>query len=510
MAKNKTRPFPFGGFGGAKKAEGQTKTAVRASGYSAGGANRAKKSMIGWVTPGGDADRDIHENLDLLRRRCRELYMTAPIASAAVNTCRTNVIGGGLQLKAAPDKEALRLSDAEALSLKNAIEREFALWAENPMCDADRIDNFYELQQLAFLNWMLSGDVLVLLQTAKGTDDPYGLKIRLVEADRVETPPEKESDERVSYGVERDKNGAVSAYYIRNSHPYAERLTGKTAYQRVEVFGEKTGRRNVLHLMARERIGQTRGVPYLAPVVEALKQISRYTDAEIQAAVVNALFTTFILSEDTLEAPPFGETIPFEEQVDRTDKNSIEMGYGNVVELAPGEKVETSAPGRPNEGYGAFVESVGKQIGASLEVPYELLMKNFQSSYSASRAALLEAWKMFRMKRQWMIADFCQPIYEEWFAEAAAKGRIAAPGFFQDPAIRRAYTRCEWNGPSAGQIDPVKEVNAAVKRIQNGLSTRQKEAREINGTDFSQNAADLRAEAAMLGTENEERSETQT
>ena len=34
------------------------------------------------------------------------------------------------------------------------IEREFALWADSPACDLERLDNFYELQQLAFLNWL--------------------------------------------------------------------------------------------------------------------------------------------------------------------------------------------------------------------------------------------------------------------------------------------------------------------------------------------------------------------
>ena len=56
-------------------------------------------------------------------------------------------------------------------------------------------------------------------------------------------------------------------------------------------------------------------------------------------------------------------------------------------------------------------------------IPYELLVKNFTASYSASRASLLEAWKMFRMRREWLIGNFCQPVYEEWLTEAVVKGR---------------------------------------------------------------------------------------
>jgi capsid protein len=91
-----------------------------------------------------------------------------------------------------------------------------------------------------------------------------------------------------------------------------------------------------------------------------------------------------------------------------------------------------------------------------LEIPYELLVKHFTVSYSARRAALLEARKSFRMRRTWLASDFCQPIYEEWFAEAVAKGRIDIQVSL-NPLIRKAYTQAEWYGPAPGQIDPLKK-----------------------------------------------------
>lgn len=47
-------------------------------------------------------------------------------------------------------------------------------------------------------------------------------------------------------------------------------------------------------------------------------------------------------------------------------------------------------------------------------------------------------------------------------SEAVARGRIYAPGFFQNPAIRAAYLGSEWLGPSQGQLDPVKEITAEI------------------------------------------------
>lgn len=139
-----------------------------------------------------------------------------------------------------------------------------------------------------------------------------------------------------------------------------------------------------------------------------------------------------------------------------------------------------------------------KQMAAALELPYEILTKQFTSSYSASRGALLEAWKMYRMRRAWLSKTFCQPIYEEWFVEAVSKGRIDAPGIFDDPAIFAAYTKAEWHGPSQGLLDPTKEVQAAVMRIDNNLSTGTRETAEINGGSWEDNVQQRAYEQTRL------------
>ena len=102
------------------------------------------------------------------------------------------------------------------------------------------------------------------------------------------------------------------------------------------------------------------------------------------------------------------------------------------------------------------------------------------------------------MKRSWLAADFCQPVYELFLTEAIANGRLKAPGFFLDPLIRAAYCGAQWNGPAHGMIDPVKEVNAAEKRIHIGLSTRQKETIEMTGGDFDSNVTQLAREKQLM------------
>ena len=481
-----------------KRIAARKKMEILNSGYGNYGASTTKKSLAGWLFAGGSHREDIEDNLSILRQRSRDLYMGVPIANGAVKTMRTNVVGRGLYLKPAIDREITGLSASKAQKLEKQIQREWRLWADSPDCDIQRIDNFYELQQLAFLNWLLSGDCLAVLPIKPRLNQPYDLRVQLVEADRLSSPDYCDTyDNKIVGGVEVDRDGEVIAYHISDQHPLSYEVTD-IKWQRVEAYGKATGRRNVLHIMCRERIGQRRGVPFLAPVIEALKQMGRYTDAELIAAVVSGLFTVFIEKENNSEGEAIGSMIPDEDMVDSMDDTSIEMGPGAVVDLNAGEKIHDSNPGRPNANFQSFVEAICQQIGASLELPYELLVKRFNASYTASKGALEEAWKMFRMYRHWLANDFCQPIYEEWLTEAVAKKRIEAPGFFEDPVIKSAYCRAEWNGPARGTLDPKKEVQAAESRVANGFSTRSQETMEMTGGDFYSNVEQLKHEEKKL------------
>ena len=392
------------------------------SGYGNYGANLTKKSMRGWMYHGGSPKEDIEDNLDVLRQRSRDAYMGIPTASAALKTMRTNVVAGGLMPSPQIDADYLRLTNEQAEALQAQILREFALWADTPVCDADRVDNFYKLQQLAFLSYLMNGDAFALLPMKEQPGQPYSLRVRVIEADRVCSPdsydrlvPCEVKGHRVHsivQGVETDADGMVIAYWICNQHPLSSlsNQAGALEWTRVEAYGS-SGRPNVLHVMNRERAGQRRGVPVLAPVLEALKQLGRYTEAEITAAVISAMFTVFIQSATVQNGKPIGEALPPEQLIDAQDQGTIELGNGAIVALNPGETVEFAKPEHPNSGYDAFFNAMVKEIGAALEIPPEVLEKQFTQNFSSARGSLNEFWRTCGMQRDWFSDDFCQPVY---------------------------------------------------------------------------------------------------
>ena len=321
------------------------------SGYGNYGASTTKKSMRGWLFAGGSAKEDIEDNLKTLRERSRDAYMGVPIATGALKTMRTNVVASGLTPSPQIDADFLNMTPEQANDLQTQIVREFSLWADSPLCDADRVDNFYKLQQLAFLAYMMNGDAFAVLPMRHNVGQPYDLRVQLIEGDRVCSPDQDDrlapcvvdnvSVQSIVQGVETDGNGMVIAYWICNQHPLASlyALPEPLKWQRVEAYGETTGRRNILHIMNRERSGQRRGVPLLAPVLEALKQLGRYTDAEITAAVISAMFTVFITKDNPSIGRPLGEVIPPNQQIDAADRGTIELGSGAIIDRSEERRV---------------------------------------------------------------------------------------------------------------------------------------------------------------------------
>ena len=479
-------------------------------GYGSTGASTTKRAFKGFRAMSGSPREDIDLNNYTLRQRGRLMYMGAPIATSAVKTHRTNTIGLGLKLNPRPDIEFLGLSSDQATEWVKSVKREFGLWANRrETCDATRINNFYEMQQLLMVSWLMSGDVFALVQAAEPTPNgPYRLRLRAVEADRVATPTNTglssltgqttgrnpDNGNLIYDGVEVDRSGAVVAYWIRNTYPY-EATTEQTTFERVEAVGKTTGQPNIIQIVATERPDQYRGVTILAPIIQHILQLNRYTEAEISAAVVQSFLTAFITTDSDASEMPFNEVgAGYPETEGSYDPNEYELGAGTINVMNPGEGVTFSSPTHPSSTFDMFVNSIVTQIGAALEIPRDILMKAFDASYSASRAALLEAWKSFNMYRTWFTNDFCNPVYDLWMTEAVASGRVQAPGFFADPAIKAAWLNCQWIGPSQGMLDPTKEIQAEQMACENGFSTHADSALRLNGSDYDSNIEQLARE----------------
>lgn len=483
------------------------------TGYSEGGASRSRSALVGYNPIKSSPQSDVDANLVTLRNRSADMFTNSPLGAGAINSSRSNVVGAGLKLSPKIDYQILGLPIEAAKDWQRKTKREFELWADSVTCDLYKKHNFYDLQDIAYLCYLVDGDAWAAIKYRKPTPgNPYRTRIQLFEAARVCNPnsigamadvdsltvemQNPDNENRIVNGVEVDKDGAVVAYWIANRTPYdPANLYRNLEWTRVEAFGKRTGMPQVLQISHEERPEQYRGVPYIAPAIEVLKQVSRYTNAELSAAIIKSFFTLFFTSGSTGDlGDVLGETYAPHEQIDADDLRHVEVGPGTLNLLPEGVDVKAIDGNRNLSTFEPFTNVLISQIGASLGIPAEVILNRFQDSYSAARGALLQAAAVFRTRRTWFARDFCQPVYEAWLYEAVSQGRVQAPGFGADPLITKAWSGADWFGPVMGMLDPVKEVNGAALRVKYGFSTAEREAAELTGTNYDSNVDQIVSE----------------
>jgi lambda family phage portal protein len=464
------------------------------------GARRDRPQLSTWNPGSGSPTTDAIADLPDLRDRSRDAMRNMPVAAGALNGAVTGIVGTGLAATPAIDFEVLGITIEQAKAWNTNTRRRFELWAGSEDCDAARACDFYGLQELGKRSWLESGDAFVVTpMLARGPSGAMRLALQLIEGDRVCNPSRAANSDTVIEGVEIEPaTQEAVAYHFAKNHP-GDYNVGANSWTRVAARGAN-GRRNVLHLFKPLRPGQVRGMPWLAPVLEPLKQLGRWTDNELNAAVTSSVFAVFAKMDGQAFNDIFAGADSADQLVNDRSKWTGELDSGKAINLLPGEELGAVSSSRPNPEFDPFWIAIVRQIGMVLEIPYEVLVMHFQSSYSAARGALLMAWKFYKTRRDLLAKKLCQPAYELWLSDEVASGRIAAPGFFASEIVRAAWCKCLWTGDGPGSIDPVKEVAAARDRVELGISTFEAESIAYDGvpweTKHRQRAAEVAARRA--------------
>jgi lambda family phage portal protein len=435
-----------------------------------------------WRPRRQSANADVESSREFTTARTRDLVRNTGLVAGAEHTIVTSTIGAGLSAYSAIDAELLGLSDDEADAWERDADRYFELWQEQ--ADVEGRHHFSELSALAIRAEFQSGDVFAIRRAQQRTGDLFATRIQLVEGDRVSTPREKQEGASLVGGIEIDQDGRPLKYYIADE--IDPRRLSFTPTKWSEVPATDALGPLVLHLLRPGRPGQRRGISPLAPIVEQLRQLTQYSQAELTAAVVASFFTVFVKRAAPVvdDAPVFNTGGPLDaapQLVPQPASRQVDLGHGSVVELDEGESIEIADPKRPNANFDPFFLAMLRQVGVALELPFELLVKHFTASYSASRAAIQEAYRATLTRRVRHVRQFCQPVRAWVITEAVARGYLRAPGFFTNPLLRRAWLGCEWFGPPISSLNPVHEIEAAGMRIDRGVSTLAEVTAEMTG-----------------------------
>lgn len=497
---------------------------IRAAGYNTSRTN--SNTMKGWHTRANSANADMSYKLDTAIADSRDLAMNTPIANAILGRVCTSVLGPGLVPQSTPNYTELGITKKEAQEWARNAETRFDIWAQSPRCDHTGMRNFYDLQLVAFKSALVSGDLFVAFpwkKKKKAGRWNWKMGVKLIEADLIRTPTDmtQTNGRDIVNGVEF-VDGMVAAYWVADRHTGTNmpEETSATAYtttfKRMPVYST-SGRKNIHHLLLPGgRPSQRRSMPFLTPVVEMLKTVARHTDAELQAAVVSSMFTVFVrdssgtgmgLNEDFFpeEADQGGGGTTVDEdgeqhQVAKEQGFGLDLGMGpaNIIELDENKDISVADARKANDMFSAFHKAMVVELCASLDLPYEQVIMLFDSSYTASKAALQEGLKTYKRFRLWFVRNMVSVAWESFIEEEVINGRIKADGFLDDEIKRKSWARAYWVGPANGQIDPFKEAKASVTKIQNHLSNYSTEMTADTGERWDSAMSQLADERELL------------
>lgn len=497
------------------------------------GASNYNRNVALWQPPVRSADRDILPQKRQADARVRDTIRNDAYIQAGQNLHKDNIVGGQFILNAKPMTKIImgKEDDTWEEEFQEEVETLFTLWAESDQnwVDSGRRNNFTMMIRQVVGTYLATGEVLGVVDWAKPgrTDKPFSTSIRLVDLDRLTTPLDRLNDPYVIGGVEVEKaSHAPLAYYMRKAHPSEVRLPESREWVRVEAR-KPWGRPQAIHLFEQQRANQTRGMSEITAALKEMRQTKDFRDVMLQNAVLNATYAATVESDldikevfARLGAGNLGEDgNTFAEGVAdlftgwlgavaayTESSKQLQMNGARIPVMPPGSKLNLQPASKGGPLGTEFEQSLLRHIAASLGVSYEQLSRDYtDTNYSSARAAMAETWK-FMNSRKKVIADrFANIVYRLWLEEALNRGVITSmparmrgnTDWLYQPLIMDAITEADWIGGSRGQIDEVKETQAATLRLKSNLTTLEEESAKL-GNDWRTVLKQRKREQALM------------
>lgn len=346
----------------------------------------------GWRRTGSSAEREVRTGLIGLRNGARELVRNNKYASSALRQMTANVVGDGITARMTHDDE----------NVAKRAQDEWDRWAESRI---DGREDHYGQQKLLFRTVAEGGEGLAVW--SPNADGPDG-RCHILEGDLLDHTKEYEGDtKRIVQGVEFDREGVPSGYWLYDSHPGDFRGT--------RFSSRRFSAEHVDHVFEALRPGQPRGVSWFAPVAMTLRDLADYEEAILMKRKVEACLALVLTPPENAATPtPFAEAGAGTEGGGGQDsaaggrqRGADALRPAMIFRARPGETATSINPSSGGDG----VEFARQQLmGVSANLaPYFLISGDpSRSNYSSQRALMLGFWaNLDDWQQNMMLPQFC-------------------------------------------------------------------------------------------------------
>ncbi|WP_217430863.1 phage portal protein [Sphingomonas bacterium] len=463
-----------------------------------------------WFPTTRSPDSEINPNRDRIAARARDLYRNDAWAKGAIGRILDSTIGASYRPVSKPDYRALALHNRAfdavwADEYRRAAEALWRNYAEDlgRWNDVGRRLTVSQQFRLALGHKLVDGESLIVAQWRPDRIGEAGARYATcfqgIDPDRLSNPFQAPDTRHLRGGVELDDDEAPIAYHLRRAHQFdTYNAVESMTWARVVREDPDDGWRRVYHDCDPDRFGQTRGLSIFAPVLGRLKMLAKFYGLKLQAENVATAFGMYVTSPFDRDMVQAALDDPDDEEKAWSWYQGMRSGFHEdrqlsvsgvrLATLAPGEKIETVAPGGNTGEFSPFTHEMLRGVGQVLGLSGEQVTNDSSdSSWSAARAGIVEAEKTFLRREHEFQTNTATPMWATWMEEPFARGELPlprrAPSFAE---MRTAYARCRWLGTPRGWVDPVSERQGEVLGMAAGFSTLES-ACARQGNDWEEN-----------------------
>lgn len=418
--------------------------------------------LYSWDTYTTDPNLATINTYETLSKRGLTLYHTSGPIANAVSMNTNYAIGSGLVFRSQPDAEVLGISEKKLKKWAKRFQKLVHYYSESI--------NYYEKQGIIFSTAMQMGDSLAFF--VRNPDSSF---------DIIETGGDQikwdYTEDNVTLGIMHDE-------FLRRKGIVKQDLKKIS-------FVNENGDQNLVQFYFKEMARQLRGWPISYKIINITKNNDRLWDATTQRAVLESIMfgtaktdtvNTQLQAKSLAKANKKNKDISDQNILQRI-ANVFKLGGGNIFELKRDDNLEFTDLKTPSNNFDKFNDAFIDVVGMASNTPPEVIKMKYSTSFTAHKGALNDFEKAFMRRRKTFIRTMEYPYIREVAKYLILNGFIKAPGFFESPIIQRAWLNGNFLGPVPGHINPLQEVNAQVKAVENAFLKRS-DVSERHGNDF--------------------------
>ncbi len=396
------------------------------------------------------ADSELRSAIKELRNRSRDLANNNEYARRYFELLKVNVIGDKGVFYQSKAIDSIGQLDQSG---NRAVEDAFKMWGKYKHPTVCGKMSWIDVQKLAIEMLAKDGEAFIIKHRAAKFHDSFALEF--VEADQVDEQLNRreENGNQIRMGIEVDKFKRPVAYHLLTYHPGDyDFTTSSVSPKHTRIAAE-----NVIHLFKQVRPGQTRGEPWLTPAIPAIKQLGAFREAAVINARVGASKMGFfkVQGSDGFIADDYQDNSPI-----------ISAEPGTFHTLPQGVDFTAFEPAFPSNEFDSFHKSILRGIASGLGVSYTSLSNDLEAtSYSSIRQGALEERDFYRNMTSFVIEHFVRPVFDAWLEAAMEMNAFGIPL----RQFNRFSAAAEFRGRGFSWVDPLKEMNASVVGLKNGI-----------------------------------------